>query len=99
MSHTVCATFKFKDGKKQDFLDILNRPEGLEVTREGEGCSSISVFESEEDPNLLVIWQKWESKTNHESYLEMRKSTGLFNQVMEMLNEPFEVLHLDSVPV
>ena len=37
--------------------------------------------------------------SEYESYLEMRKSTGLFNQVMEMLNEPFEVLHLDSVPV
>ena len=59
----------------------------------------INVFESSEDTNLLVVWGKWNSQANHDSYLEMRKSTGLFDQVMDMLSEPFEVLHLDSVSV
>jgi len=99
MSHTVCATFKFKDGQKQNFLDILSGPDGLQVTRGWEGCVSTNVFESSEDTNLLVVWGKWNSQANHDSYLEMRKSTGLFDQVMDMLSEPFEVLHLDSVSV
>ena len=99
MSHTVCATFKFNDGQKQSFLDILNGPDGLQVTRAWEGCISIDVFESSDNPNVLVIWQKWQSRSNQESYLEMRKSTGLFNEVMGLLSEPFEVLHLDSVSV
>jgi len=29
----------------------------------------------------------------------MRKQTGLFNEVIDMLAEPFEILHLDSINV
>ena len=97
--HTVCATFKFKEGMKQKFLEILNSPDGLTVTRYWEGCVSINVLQGSDDQNNLVIWQKWQTRENQESYLEMRKQTGLFNEVMDMLAEPFEVLHLDSVTV
>ena len=95
--HTVSARFTFKPGKKQEFLDILNGPDGLAVTRACEGFVSIDLYQSTEDENTLVAWQKWQSQENHTAYLNLRKESGLFTKLEEMLAEPLAITHLTSL--
>ena len=52
-------------------------------------------YESQENNLQFTIRQKWEKKSNHDSYLAMRKQTGLFDSVMEMLSSPLEITHLN----
>jgi len=97
--HTVCAKFTFQSGKKQEFLDILNGPNGLSLTRKWEGCISIDFYQSTDDENTLVAWQKWESQENHASYLQMRKDSGLFDKLTELLSDPLQITHLETTSV
>ena len=91
----VTARFTFKSQElKQKFLDILDGDQGLKITREWPGCQFIECYESEENPLELCIRQKWDKQSDHESYMNMRKETGLFNSVMEMLSTPLEITHL-----
>ena len=57
-SHTVCATFTFKDREsKGKFIDFANGENGLSVTRAHNGCQSIELYESHENPSQVTIWQ------------------------------------------
>lgn len=94
----VNAKFVFKTEELlQKFVSILHSEQGLKVTRGWNGCELIECYRSRENSLEFNIRQKWASAADHESYLEMRKQTGLFASVMEMLSEPFEVTHLDAI--
>lgn len=91
----ISAKFPFKDEEsKNKFIDILNGPKGLEVTRNSQGCLWINCFESTDNPCEFIIQQKWEREEDHTAYLEMRKKTGLFDTVSEMLESPLEIVHM-----
>jgi quinol monooxygenase YgiN len=94
----ISAKFTFKDQeKKQTFLEILRGEEGLAITRAWPGCHSIECFESQENNLEFSIRQKWEKESDHASYMAMRKETGLFASVMEMLSEPLDITHLNCL--
>lgn len=94
----INAKFVFKGvAEKTKFLEILNGDEGLRVTREWPGCESFECFESHENNLEVNIRQKWQKESDHASYMEMRKQTGLFASVMEMLSSPLEVTHLNPL--
>lgn len=94
----VTARFTFKSQELKDkFLEILRGDQGLSVTRAWPGCQFIECYESEENSLQLCIRQKWDKESDHASYMEMRKKTGLFDSVMEMLSSPLEITHLNSL--
>ena len=96
----VDATFEFKtDEFKKEFLKILDSKDGFEVTRKWSGCISVESFESEENPLEFTIRQKWEKSSDHDSYLQMRKDTGLFDKVTQMLVTPPKIVHLKHLPL
>ena len=94
MVFTVMAIFKFQEGKKQEFLDMLNGPEGLSITRAWEGCQAIEMYQSKEDSNHVFIWQKWKDKSNHESYVQMRKESGMFDKLHKMADGEIQIYPL-----
>ena len=70
-SYRVCAKFTLKDQDSKDrFISFGNGETGLSVTRGWKGCQSIEMYESREDPNVIVIWQRWDSKEDQESYVK-----------------------------
>lgn len=97
-SHTVSATFTFKDCESKDkFIDFCNGENGLDVTRGHEGCESIECYEQQENPNAVIIWQKWASKENHESYVKFRHDDGSFDFLGELIASPPEIVALNPV--
>tara|TARA_Y100000389_G_scaffold204506_1_gene257507 strand:+ start:14770 stop:15111 length:342 start_codon:yes stop_codon:yes gene_type:complete len=95
---TVYARFRFKDGKKSEFVNMLSSEEGLVKTRNFKGCLSIECYEDINDCNTLIIYQKWDSKEDHCKYLEWRKETGLLDALSDMLDEPLVPVYLTFVP-
>ena len=95
----VVATFTFVEGKKAEFLELLHGPEGLQLTREFEGCISIDCYDDQDDENSLVLIQEWDSRENHENYLNMRKDTGMFDLLDDMLAVPLKPVYLTPVDV
>ena len=89
MTHTVSAVFTFKDSSSKDkFIDFCNGPKGLSVTRAYKGCQSLDCYEKEDDPNTVVIWQKWESKEDQENYIKFRHDDGSFDFLGELISSP-----------
>ena len=97
-SHTVSAVFTFKDNEsKTKFINFCNGERGLGVTRAWAGCQSIEVYETEENPNKLIIWQKWDNHESHESYVKMRHEKGDFDMLGEWVESPPEISSLKPV--
>lgn len=91
-SYRVSAVFTLKDTASKDkFVDFCNGENGLSVTRAWEGCKSLDMFESRENPNKLIIWQEWESKANQESYIKHRHEDGSFDFLGELVACPPEI--------
>ena len=90
--HIVFATFTFKDeDMKQEFLQMLESPEGLEVSRSSKGCRLFECLESQEDPKTIVIRQEWDSQADHEAYFEKRVASGMVEKLGSMLEGEIEV--------
>lgn len=96
--HTVKAVFTFKDQmSKEKFIDFCNGDNGLSITRSWEGCHSIDCYESVDNPMAVIIWQKWDSKENHESYVKHRHEDGSFDFLGELIASPPEIVPLRPV--
>ena len=84
--HTVSAVFTFKNNEcKEKFVDFCNGDNGLSVTRNWNGCQSIECFETHDNPNRIVIWQKWDNRECHESYVKHRHEDGSFEFLHELI--------------
>jgi len=91
-SYRVCAKFTLKDQKSKDrFISFGNGETGLSVTRGWKGCQSIELYESREDPNVILIWQRWDSKEDQESYVKHRHEDGTFELLGELVACPPEI--------
>ena len=97
-SHTVSATFLFKDSASKDkFIEFCNGDNGLKVTRAWPGCESIGCYEAQDNPLKLTIWQKWKSPEGHESYVKHRHEDGSFEFLGELVAAPPEITPLRRV--
>ena len=90
--HIVFATFTFKDeDMKQEFLQMLESPDGLEVSRSSKGCRLFECLESQEDPKTIVIRQEWDSQADHEAYFEKRVASGMVEKLSSMLEGDIDI--------
>ena len=85
----ICVVAKFvcNDGKITDLLNILKSPDGLAVTRAYKGCKLIETSISE-DGDTLYLYERWDSKVDHQAYLQYRGETGLLDLLAPVLSEP-----------
>lgn len=91
---TVYAEFKFKVGGKKKFIGILKGPDGLDVTRKFPGCVRIECYDHLDEPETVVLWQKWKTREDHVAYLKKRDDDGLLKHVEEMLVEPLILVYM-----
>jgi quinol monooxygenase YgiN len=49
---------------------------GVDETLAVEGCLSFAVYQDEDDPNLFVTVQEWESREQQGAYLAWRAAQG-----------------------
>ena len=93
----VAAKFNFKEGKLQEFKQMLDDPEtGISLTKSSEGYIDIDILNDEDDKDVLILIQKWKTKQNHVDYIQKRKDMGMFDHLVEMLKEPPEIRYLSN---
>ena len=90
--YMVKAVFTFKDNESKDkFIDFCNGDKGLSVTRARKGCISLDCYEKVDNPLAIVLWQKWESKEDQESYIQFRHEDGSFDFLGELVACPPDI--------
>ena len=67
----VLVQLKVKNGKKQAMIDLLNSPDGLQATRDYDGCMSLEAFFND-DTDTYYIYGNWASYDHYQKYLDWR---------------------------
>ena len=94
----VAAKFTFKEGKLKEFMTMMQDPDtGLSVTQSAEGYIDIEVLVDQDNPDVLVLSQKWKTKENHQAYVQMRKDSGMFDKLTEMLEVEPEIRYVKTM--
>lgn len=92
MSHTVLGEFRCKEGKGADFLGALLP--ALADTRAYDGCESVETYTDADDPDVIILWEKWAERAKQESYLAWRIETGMMNAIGPLMAAPPRFVHL-----
>ena len=71
--------------------------DGLTDTRGFEGCEEISVIENQDDPNMVLVLEQWESREHYEAYLKWRTDRGDMDNINQISTEPYKVSYYDYV--
>lgn len=94
MSHTVILDIKCKPGAGAQLLPMLLA--SLADTRAYEGCELVETYVDADDPDHIVLWEKWAARSNQEAYLAWRVETGMMEGLADIVTGPPTVVHLGS---
>ncbi len=86
MTCTVLVELKVKPGAGDEVLATMKSI--LPDTRSYDGNIGINVIRNQDDHDVLVLVEEWESKAHHEKYLAWRTETGVMDTLMELVAEP-----------
>ena len=96
--YMVNAVFTFKDQSSKDkFIEFCNGEKGLGVTRARKGCISIDCYERHDNPLAMILWQKWETQADQESYIKFRHDDGSFDFLGELVACPPDISPIHPV--
>ena len=101
MSQTVHALFQCQPGKGAELLAILGSDQGLVATRAFEGCESIETYTDADNPDTIVLWEKFATRANHEAYLEWRlgwRGETDMNDMLGSIISDRQITYLDNNP-
>ena len=93
MSHTVLAEFNCHEGIGEIFLSGLLP--ALAETRAFEGCESVETYIDADNPDRILLWEKWATREDQEAYLAWRVETGMIDQMAPAMAAPPRFLHLN----
>jgi heme oxygenase (mycobilin-producing) len=92
VSHTVMLDLKLNKGAGVEFLPGLLT--SLAETRAYEGCELVETYVDADDPDHIVLWEKWAARTNQEAYISWRAESGMIEALAPILAEPLRIVHL-----
>ncbi len=94
MSHTVILELNYKPGLGAKMLPGLLA--SLADTRAHDGAIAIEPYVDADNPDRILVWQKWESRDQQGVYLQWRLDNGLMESLADLVTEPPRFLHLDA---
>lgn len=85
----IIATTTLKPGCKEDYLVLAK--ELVEKSRQEEGCLSYRLFESQSDPNGVVIVEEWKDEQAIAQHNASEHFTRIVPQFDNYRTGPFDV--------
>ncbi len=86
MSYGYFGTMRATPGHRDDVVAVLL--ESVTGLR-GAGCSVYSVSVSDSDPDLIWIYEVWDSKEHHDASLQLPETRAAISRAMPMLTGEF----------
>ena len=91
----VVAEFPMTEQGAQDFIDWSKSDHGYVITRQHKGFKDIRTFLAE-DKKKVYLYEKWESKEDHQAYLNFRVKDGLMDFLNPRLDGDFKVTYFSE---
>jgi len=97
MSVGVIVEYHFKPGTQGPAQVTEQMKQRLpSVTRKADGCESIYLYVDQEDPNHLLLVERWRSRADYDKYLEWAMAQSSTTSVMDMLATDLKWTYLDD---
>jgi len=96
MAVHVVAEFAMSESGAKDMMEWAASDDGFAVTRQHKGFQEIRQFLAE-DNKTIILTQKWDSKEDHQAYLQARVDGGLMDFLGPRLEGEFKVTYLSEV--
>ena len=91
------AFFKMQPGTGQVVVEFFQSDNGLAVTRASKGCIQFDVLTDASNPDMIRIFEKWNSQADFDSYLKFRQDSGDMNTLVQNLAAPPEFIPLTLI--
>ena len=97
MSVDVILNLKVSAQNREELLSVFTAI--LPDTRAYQGCQSVVVTTNEDDVHNIVLLEKWDSRSDHESYMDWRVERGDIDKLVALLIEPPAVSYLETINI
>ena len=95
MAVTVIVDLLGKPGSADEIMSFVRSI--VPDTRTFDGFQSVTMHQNQDDPDLLVLREQWESREQQEKYLAWRTERGDFATIVGMLAEAPSIRYFDAV--
>ena len=95
MSVIVVAEFPMTEQGAQDLIDWSKDDDGYVITRQHKGFEDIRTFLAE-DKKTVYLYEKWDSKEDHQAYLNFRVENGFMDFLNPRLDGDFKVTYFSE---
>jgi|TARA_Y100000588_G_C13547632_1_gene624760 quinol monooxygenase YgiN len=96
LSQTIHVEFPCNEGLGAGLVEALKT--ALVDTRAFDGCESIEVYVDADQPDTVILWEKFATRAHHEAYLAWRVETGLLDMLAPILAGDPKFTYLDNQP-
>ena len=93
MAVTIILEVQAKKGTGNDLLATMKGI--LPDTRSYDGCISLNVYQNQDDSDVMVLVENFETKAHYEKYLAWREETGVLQQLGDALEGPPSIRFFD----
>lgn len=96
MSVDVIFSLQVNPENREELLAIFSAI--LPDTRNYTGCQGVVVTSNEDDMHNIILLEKWNKRTDHESYLAWRTERGDIEKLAALLSAPPTLTYLTTIP-
>ncbi len=96
MSVDVILNLQVNPENREELLAVFEAI--LPDTRAYQGCQSVVVTSNEDDIHNIVLLEKWDQRSDHESYMGWRTERGEIDKLVSLLSAPPAVTYLATIP-
>jgi quinol monooxygenase YgiN len=94
MSIGVVVDFEFKPGRASTLVETMR--ERLPFTRNYEGCEMVDLYVDHDNPDHLVLLERWASRAQYEKYREWAMAQSGTQDAVQALKREMTTLYLDE---
>lgn len=93
MSITVIVDLHAKPECTQLIIDRFKV--ALPETRSAKGCIELKANRDLDDPNHLMVIERWASREDYQAYFKSRQQSGSLDTMASRLAQPLKVIYLE----
>ena len=91
---TVILEIRAKEGTGNNLVSTFKKV--LPLTRESDGIISIELVQNQDDPDVLVFIERWETRDHYEKYLAERTEAGALETLAELIEGELNIRYFDQ---
>ena len=91
---TVILEIRAKEGTGNNLVSTFKKV--LPLTRESDGIISIELVQNQDDPDVLVFIERWETRDHYEKYFAERTEAGALETLAELIEGELNIRYFDQ---